>query len=143
MQKMTHHVILVTPWDATAQPDPLTEVASRDLREEPFVQILRFILADFSERRRRVTLLHPRSTKTSEVSALARTARTHHYQLAPAFRVGANPSLADLHRHHLSSSYLPRNLLFLPRRIIYVCVINEFRRRQNRHSPPHLPILPA
>jgi hypothetical protein len=125
MQKMTHHVILATSWDATAQPDLPTEVELRDFREEPFAQILRFVLANFSERRRRVPLLHPRSTKASGVCALARTARTQHYQFAPALRIGANPSLADLHRHHLSPSDLPRKLLFLPRRIIYVCVITS------------------
>jgi hypothetical protein len=107
MQKMTHHVILATSWDATAQPDLPTEVELRDFREEPFAQILRFVLANFSERRRRVPLLHPRSTKASGVCALARTARTQHYQFAPALRIGANPSLADLRRHHLSPSDLP------------------------------------
>jgi hypothetical protein len=65
MQKMTHHAILATPWDATAQPDLPTEVELGDSREQPFVQILRFILANFSESRRRVLLLHWRSTKTS------------------------------------------------------------------------------
>jgi hypothetical protein len=121
MQKMTHHVILATPWDATAQPDLPTEVELRNFREEPFVQILRFVLANFSELRRRVPLLHPRSAKTPGICACASMAGTHYDQLAPAVCVGANPSLADLHRHHLSPSDLPRKLL-LPRRIIYVCV---------------------
>jgi hypothetical protein len=124
MQKMTHHVILATPWDATAQPDLLIEVELRDFLE-PFVRILRFIQANFSEHRRRVPLLHPRSTKTSGVCALASTARTHYDQLAPALRVGANPSLADLHCYHLPPSDLPRKLLFFPRRIIYVCVFTS------------------
>jgi len=122
MQKMTHHVILAAPWDATAQPDLPTEVELRDFREEPFVQTLRFILANFSERRRRVPLLHPRSAKTPRICACARMARMSYDQFAPALRVGANPSLADLHCHHLSPTDLPRKQLFLPRRIIYVCV---------------------
>jgi hypothetical protein len=125
MQKMTHHAILATPWDATAQPDLPTEVELRDSREQPFVQILRFILANFSESRRRVPLLHWRSTKTSGVCAFARTARMRYDQLAPALRVGANPSLADLHCLHLPPSDLPRKLLFLSRRIIYVCVFTS------------------